>query len=254
MSDHLSAQRLLWMLRTDVLRNHRAWLVASGTAALVALLVSVLGAMDRNVGAGVEFYRAFFIAALFASGTLATSQAFVDLHGRTTNTAFLMLPASALEKTLARLLLTTAGLFVYLLLLTMVLSWVLEGVNTATFGVQRELFVPFDRTAWSMLPHYLAVQSLFFLGAAWFRKLHYIKTVGAALLIVIGLSTVGVLILRLFGGATTLGGGFGMGDGLGNPIQLVIDVAPIAYYFVLPVFCWFVAWLRVTEAQVSHGI
>ena len=39
-----------------------------------------------------------------------------------------------------------------------------------------------------------------------------------------------------------------------RPIELVIDAAPIAYYFVLPLFCWFVAWLRVTEAQVSHGI
>jgi hypothetical protein len=248
MSDHLSPQRLLWMLRADVLRNHRGWLAASGTAALVALLVSLLGAMDRNVGAGVGFYQGFFIAALFAMGTLATSQAFVDLHGRTTNTAFLLLPASALEKTLARLLLTTAGLFVYLLVLTTALSWALEGINAVMFGVRRGVFVPFDGTVWSMLPHYLVVQSLFFVGAAWFRKLHYVKTVGTVLLIAIGLSVVAVLIVRLFGSATTWGGG------LDNPIERVIDAAPIAYYLVLPVFCWFVAWLRVTEAQVSHGI
>jgi len=36
-------------------------------------------------------------------------------------------------------------------------------------------------------------------------------------------------------------------DWLGN-------AAPIAYFYLLPPFCWFVAWLRVSEAQVSHGI
>ena len=32
------------------------------------------------------------------------------------------------------------------------------------------------------------------------------------------------------------------------------DAAPVAYFYLLPPFCWFVAWLRVSEAQVSHGI
>jgi hypothetical protein len=28
----------------------------------------------------------------------------------------------------------------------------------------------------------------------------------------------------------------------------------LAYFVVLPVFCWFVAWLRVTETQASDGV
>ena len=41
---------------------------------------------------------------------------------------------------------------------------------------------------------------------------------------------------------------------LSRPLEWLVDVAPFAYFFVLPLFCWFVAWLRVTETQVSHGI
>jgi len=246
-NDQLSWRRLLWMLRADVMRN-RAWLVALGTAALVALFLSVLGAMDRNVGN--DFYRAFFIASLFALGTLATSQSFVDLHSRTTNTAFLLLPASALEKTLARLLLTTVGLFAGLLVVTMVLSWLLEGINTVTFDVRRETFVPFDRVAWLMLPHYLVVQSLFFLGAAWFRKVHYVKTVGAVLLLALGLSVIAVALAWTVGPTACRNVSC-----LEFPfVDWLTDAAPLVYVYVLPPFCWFVAWLRVTEAQVSHGI
>jgi len=250
-NDQVSAQRLLLLLRSDVLRNQRTWLIASGTAALVALLVSSLGAIDGDVG-GVGFYQVFFIAALFGFGTLATSESFVDLHGRATSTAFLMLPASALEKTLVRLVLTTVGLIVALLALTTVLSWVLEGINTATFGVSRGFFTPWDGVAWSMVPHYLAVQSLFFLGAAWFRKLHYIKTVGAAVLIWIGL-VFSVAVIALLFRASSWDDGFRITN-FETPLESLSMTAKIVYYFALPLFCWFVAWLRVTEAQVSHGI
>jgi hypothetical protein len=41
---------------------------------------------------------------------------------------------------------------------------------------------------WFLLPHYLVVQGMFFLRAAWFRKMRYLKTVGTVLLIAFGLA------------------------------------------------------------------
>lgn len=249
MNDQLSLQRLAWVLRADVLRNYRSWLVATGTAAMVALAISLFGAYDRNVGN--EFYYVLFSVALFGAGPLLTSQIFADMHGRATNTALLLLPASALEKTLSRLLLMTVGFVAYLAVFTMVLSWVLEGINAVAFGVSRELYTPLEG-GWVILPHYLVVQSLFFLGAAWFRKLNYIKTIGSLLLIACGLGAVLVgvaLVIR----AGYLDDGFRIND-FDTPFDALTNIARIAYYFALPAFCWFVAWLRVTEAQVSHGI
>jgi hypothetical protein len=249
-NDQLSLRRLVWVLRNDVMRSYRSWLVISGTTALIALLVSVLAAYDGVVGNW--FYPTLFLAMLFSWGTIGTSLAFADLHDRTTNAAFLLLPASALEKTVSRLLLTTVGLFVYLLLLTTVLSGLLEGINMVAFGVRRELFVPFDRVAWMMLPHYLVAQSLFFLGAAWFRKVHFVKTVGSALLIVFALAAAASTIAWI-AGSPILGGDIRI-DNFDAPLEWLVNIATLVYYVALPVFCWFVAWLRVTEAQVSHGI
>jgi hypothetical protein len=39
-----------------------------------------------------------------------------------------------------------------------------------------------------------------------------------------------------------------------RPIEWLTEASKWAYFVVLPPFCWFVAWLRVTETQVSHGI
>jgi hypothetical protein len=245
-NDRLSLQRFAWLLRNEVLRNYRAWALVSGTIALLTLLLSALGAMDGEVGN--NFYQVLFIATLFGWGTIATSQAFADLHGRGTNAAFLLLPASALEKTAARLVVHTVALFFYLLVLTTVLSLLLEGSNALLFGVRREFFSPLDRTAWSIAPHYLAVQSVFFLGAAWFRKLQLVKTVGAVLAIAIGWSVLVAVIALVFRSFPP--GQFFLND----PTDWLVDTAPTVYHVVLPLFCWFVAWLRVTEAQVSHGV
>jgi hypothetical protein len=248
-NDQLSMQRLAWVLRADVLRNYRSWLVATGTLTMVALVISVFGAYDRDVGN--EFYFVLFSVALFGLGPLVTSQVFLDLHGRATNTALLLLPASALEKTLSRLLLATVGFVAYLAVLTTVLSWVLEAINALVFGVSRELYTPLEG-AWVILPHYLVVQGLFFLGAAWFRKLHFIKTLGSVLLIACGLGAIGAGIAWLFG-SVIWDEGIRIND-FDTPFDLLTNIAKIAYYFALPAFCWFVAWLRVTETQVSHGI
>jgi len=255
-SDQLSWPRLAALLRSDFLRVNRSVLLILSTVAVLALVVSVVGAADGVVG--TNFYSALFIATMFAWGTVATSLAFTDLHGRSTNTAFLMLPASALEKTVSRLLLCTVGIVVGVLLLTTVLSYLLEGINALLFGVRREFYSPFDALSWLLVPHYVVAQGLFFLGAAWFRKTHYVKTVAVVTALAIGLCAVAIGIVWVFGAATWTGGNMRLDGGFDGssywPIEWLGDAARAAYFLVLPPFCWFVAWLRVTETQVSHGI
>ncbi len=250
MNEQLSAQRLAAVLRNDLVRLYRSALLISGTVALVALVVSLAGAYDGDVGQTPTFYRVFFIAALFAWGTIATSVCFTDMHGRATNVAFLLLPASALEKTLSRLLIHTVGFTAYLLVLTTVLSWLLEGINVLWIGERREFFLPTDAVAWMLVPHFLVAQALFFLGAAWFRKVHFVKTVGAVLAIQIGLTAIAAFL------GWTLGRTACMNANCEQFVMFdwIADAAPVAYFYLLPPFCWFVAWLRVTETQVSHGV
>jgi hypothetical protein len=250
-SDQFSLPRFLHVLRNDASRVSRSVLVMSGTAALVVLLISLAGAYDGVVGEGARFYRIFFLIALFAWGTIATSVCFGDMHGRSTSMSFLLLPASALEKTLSRLSLHTVGLVVYLLVFTTALSWVAEGLNLVTFDVRRTFFSPFDSLVWFLMPYFICTQAMFFLGAAWFRKVHFVKTVGVTVAIVLGLCAFAVLVSGLLFG--TMGWTNDDGDVL-RAFDWVPDAASIAYFYVLPPLCWFVAWLRVTEMQVSHGI
>jgi hypothetical protein len=92
---------------------------------------------------------------------------------------------------------------------------------------------------------------LFFPGAAWFRKVQFVKTVGAVLAIQIGLSAIAAALVWLVGSTACFNTDC---EQLVMPFDWVADAAPSVYFYLLPPFCWFVAWLRVTETQVSHGV
>ena len=169
----------------------------------------------------------------------------------------LLLPASALDKTIARLLSITVIFLGYVLIFTTLTSVVVELVNSLFFGQRNQWFHPFDSMGWSLFGHFVVIQSLYFLGAAWFRRNHFIKTTLAVTIACIGLTVLALVILR-FVFVPSFDDLELWIDDLYSLYQGVIDVVGTgvtALYFVaLPVMCWSVAWLRVRETQVSDGV
>jgi hypothetical protein len=137
----------------------------------------------------------------------------------------------------------------------MVVSWLNGGIALVLFGERVPLYWPGPYLRAEIVGQAIVVQSVFFLGAAWFRRSHFVKTAFAVTSISIALSLVVGAILWLV--YRDLAGGVGEGElYLQNRalFDLFGDVASMLYYFVLPPFCWWVAWLRVKETQVSYGV
>ncbi len=258
MNEHFSIERTWWLLRADFAGGYRSLLMVSGTLAGAILLISLLS-FDGDTDV-----RAFFVSAfggiLFVWGAIASSHAFRELHDKTRNEAYLLTPASAIEKTLARLLTTTVGLTVYLLIFTTAVSVLVAGVHLLLPDRSLGLFNPIDSELLPQIGAYLFLQSFFFLGAAWFRKRHFIKTALALTLTAIGL----ILLLLLI--VSVVFDPVGLGD-----LDTLVDVATGSYeeltrlfvtlrtiflilLVLLPLACWTIAWLRVRETQVSDGV
>ena len=184
MNEVFSPQRLRLLIWGDLVAGYRSLLVVSSALAgviLVAALATHGGAPHDG-----DFYRRCFGLALFVWGLVASSRAFRPLHDRTRNEAYLLIPASALEKTLARLLAVTVGLVAYLLVFIGLVSVVVDTLNLVLYGDRHAFFDPFDRTVWSSIFVYIILQSFYFLGGAWFRRAHFVKTTLALTLAVAG--------------------------------------------------------------------
>lgn len=256
MSEQLSLTRLGHLLWSDLVNRYRAILMISGTIAALMLATGLLSAaFSSNADDG---FSGWAYGTLFIWGMIAASMSLRELHDKEKNQTFLLLPASALEKVISRLLLVTIGFAVYIIVIMHLVSWLNAGLSFVLFG--RNRYVPvFGSELWPRLAFFMVNQSLFFLGAAWFRKLHFIKTVFALTLLNFALTIFCVVVFRV--AFSDLIGAFGYSDvdpavfAEGWPqLRPLLRIALVACFTVLPVFCWVVAWLRVKETQVSHGV
>lgn len=257
-------QRLFILMRRDVYTQWRTALLAVAAAGVLVIVLSLLVLWQ---GGGEKFHEVLFPLLFIPGGYVLASRAFSDMHRKETIQHFLLLPAGSVEKTLSRLLFTGPGYIVLAAAGYTVASMLSFLAASLIFPDPIAPFNPLSAEALGLYAHMLVTQSFFFLGAAWFRKNQLIKT---------------ILMLAAFGFAVSLWGFISVRlvfwdyfSGLFRPdMNLHFDVgdigalpgysyrlvkagelaANIIYWALLAPFCWVLAWMRVKEAEVSHGI
>ena len=264
MNDTFSTRRLWLLLRGDFITGWRPLLTISaalaGVILVAAMIVPTRHAFDADFHGGPVFHRALFTAALFLWGAIASSRAFRPLHDKTRNEAWLLLPATALEKMLARLLAVTVGLVAWLLVFCTAVSVVVESLNLLLVGERHAFFDPFDPVVWDRISLYIVLQSLYFLGGAWFRRAHFIKTTLAITLATVALAVLAVITFRIAFGDIHMNVHLHTRN-----LSYVLEAEPwlysgtadavlLVFKVLLPVACWCIAWMRIEEAQVSDGV
>ena len=254
MNHALALPRLWYLLRGDFITGYRSLLVSSAGLAALILVVAMIAPSDYHGFS--SFHRTAFTIVLFTWGIVATSRAFGSLHDKTRNEGYLLLPASALEKTLARLLTVTVGFVAYLLVFCAVVSVVVESLNLLFFGNRHRFFDPFDPIVWERISLYVVVQALYFLGAAWFRRGHFMKTTLAITLGFIALATLTLVALRIaFADLWAVAWDIDYAlESLHDWFASTGSGFLFAVKLLLPIACWCIAWLRVAETQVSDGV
>ena len=277
MTSSFSVYRLWSLMRSDFLAERRALTWAAGTFIFIVLVLSLQqiqwGHMDSSM------YQELYGYVLFIWGILATSLCFRVVHDPTRNEAYLLLPASTLEKFFARLLPVTIGIGIFLPIFFFALTAIIELVNMVIFGASRPLFNPFDLEIWKLYGYYIIIQAPFFLGAIWFRRLNFLITSCAIILFYLLLAIAILITARITIGSTNWqhlhGQNFQQGPYTGAFNHFDFFHFGIAHDFfhqllatnwsflatvfwiviaLLPPVLWWIAWLRLKEVQVDHGV
>lgn len=257
MSEIFNLRRLWLLLRGDFVADWRVDTIVCGTLTAVMLIASMITVLQG--GETENFYLSWYFGGLFIWGPIAASFSFKELHDKARNEAYLLLPASSLEKVVARLMQSTIVFFLFLLIFMTVASVLVESITWLAFGRRNGFFDASHEAVWAPARHFLVVVSLYFLGAAWFRKLHFLKTALTLTALPIALGCFAAAVAWLvFEGSS----GFHLDDGdvynfyiaHRGLFDALVAALKILYFVGLPLFCWYVAWLRVKEAEVSHGV
>ncbi len=263
--DNIFSFPRVWnLLKKDFKSNLNKTLIVSGAVAAVIILIAVINAYNGTLS---DFlYFTLFANLLFIGGFIVTSGAFKEMHRKETVQNFLLLPASNFEKFFSRLLLTTIGYVLFAVISITLVSCFAEWINTLIFKRHNSYFNPLEIRVWQFAAHYIVLQSIFFLGAAYFRKYNLMKTINVIFLFLILVSILGAIFTRivyfnLFEGIFSLKDSNPyihvqwdmLPTAMGNTTHY-INIVRIIYWLIPAPLFWTITFFRIKEAEVKNAV
>ncbi len=190
---------------------------------------------------------------------IVTSRAFIELGDKTQNEHFLLLPVSTGEKFTVRLLTVSllyplAFMLCYslIVLLIGVSIWLVYGINFEQIFGSVPLIQHFEFMGQIWYEIFFLAQAVFFLGAVWFKKMHWLRTILAVIIIVVTMGILLSLTDMLFFSGFNLDRGITidfnwLASFLNYELRLFLSI-------LLGLCCWWLAWVRFQEIQSSDAI
>ncbi len=261
---YLNPLRIWYLFKRDFTRQWKDYLITIGGFCAFFLVSLIINAKTGTIESSVHY--AFVGILLFILGFIFTSMAFKDAHKKLLNHDWLMLPASTLEKFSEKLVLYAVVTPVVSIAVYTVFTFIARLVIQVFLHEYFPGFNPFNPVIWQMAGHYAIMQSVFLLGASWFRNNNFIKTVIALAVFSIILSLISAFIgwvvfndyfwtiVRAdFNINMDLSEGINIGK-LENFGEGMIILLKVVYFGLLAPVCWVGAWLKLREVEVRDGV
>lgn len=258
----LSPRRVGILMRHDIVTQSKSIITGFATLAGIVLALFLIASVS---GSSDDFHTSLFINILVIGGFVVSSTAFSELSDPKTGIHYLMLPGSTLEKYVAKLILTSIGWTVSVLVLYIFASVVGTLLGGLFFATTPGVFLPATRTIWVSIAGYLVAQSVFLFGSIYFRKVAFLKTALSAIVIAISLGVVFVFATRIvfapvFTGFFEIAPQYSGSDPMvalnldtarGRALMRGMEAAgDVLTWIVTPVFFWVAGVLRLRETEV----
>ncbi len=194
---HFDSYRLGLLIK---LYLYSSWKVIALTVSILFGFHFVVGfLLDMYVSDSISVYSHVenYISAMIFGGVILTSLSIRFFGHDLRRYQFLTLPASTLEKVLCVWLLTTVGWVVLFTMLYICYAWGLNIIGAWLFpSVSFETFEVFSSSNWLAIRYYMVVQSVFMLGAVYFKSYALPKTVLSLLVFAILFGVCAVLVMK----------------------------------------------------------
>jgi hypothetical protein len=185
LQDFFKPKRFWLLLKKDFYTQYKTYLIAIGAICCILFIVNVSSVASWNKW---NFNQVFYPLTLFIGGFIFTSLCFSELGGEQSKIGYFTLPASIFEKLASRLVVSNIGYVIISVGFYFLFTVIAFIVNFLLFGVAHPVFNPFDPVIVFCVQLYLVTQSVFFLGAIYFRNNTFIKTIVAVFVIALALA------------------------------------------------------------------
>lgn len=180
-SNSFSYQRFQLYTKRTIFLSQKLWLIGfSSVFGILALIWFIPILTDMTVWHGYQIENLFPMAVFLYifGGLLITSSLFNELHSPTTAFLNFTLPVTAFEKLLSAWVVSTI-LFSIAAVTGYFLLHLLLQLSSPLFSASPpalQLFNPIDQQLSTAIQHYIFYNSVFLLGAVYFKKNTFLKT------------------------------------------------------------------------------
>lgn len=241
----LSLKRIFLLIKSDLVLCRSAIFTTMAATASILLLYNLF---DPNNIFEIGRHPTAFIWLLFGGGCWISSNAFRNFHENPKAYFFLMMPASSLEKFLARWFLTAIGFAISVLLFYSVFYRFIAAITLLLTQKNYFTAIPFSAHIWHLILDYIVLQSVFLLGSIYFKKLALIKTILAAGCVGILLVILAALVNKAFLHSLLIGNTIDLTD----IIQMNSLIATVFYFvfsLLIAPISWITSYLRLREIE-----
>lgn len=242
--NNFNINRLSNFIQRQVSLNLPPMLIAAGGIFGLLLVISLFSAYFDPTD--VRELKGFYLAAFFIGGFIFTSRIFSELNSPQKSYFYLTLPVSSLEKVVGSWLLSSpiyVVVFSIGILIVYLITGIVAGFNNASIPDM------FNKQYFLVMGVYMVLQTVFFLGAAYFRNYNFLKTLLALFIlqVIIGLYG-GLLAWMFFGGSL-------QSDDFSGSFQYFVEntipqIAHIIFWYLLAPFLLVVSYFSLKERQV----
>ena len=205
-SQTFNLNRILLLLKAELLQGKRKILIIGGAVFGLLTIFALMNAAGEPSGDPefIDFHYLWYPILLLLGGLIFTSRAFNELDEKTGAHHYLTLPASTLEKFTSKWLITSIGFALLFSISYWLYTMIANGLCTGIFGEAPKTFSLFEthheydgNSVMIFVKFYLAIQTIYLVGAIMFRKYVVFKTPLAGLGITLAFAFVVVLIARV---------------------------------------------------------
>lgn len=245
-NNNFSINRLHHFVLRQLTLNTYPALIAYGAVFGLLLIISLLTAYF-NAG-HIDNLKGLYLTVFMAGGFIFTSMIFSEMHTPQKSYAYLTLPVSASEKLIGSWLLSSP-VFIVVFSVSIFIIGLISGAVANRPQFSMELF---DHDYFIVVAVYLVTQTIFFLGAVYFRKNNFLKTLLALFALAAVLSAYSGLIFWILFGNNMEGMNENVSFGTfkGTIEFLAEQVIPFIFWYLLGPFMLVVSYFRLKERQV----
>lgn len=208
-TNRFSTARFIHLCKRALILNQRQWLVGLLSASGLIFVIWVIPNLFIVRETGIVRFEEELISATFFIfllwGLLLTSDIFQDLHSPSTAFQTLTLPATSAEKFLSAWCITMPVFLIVTISAIFIMGMISSLMILIFYGASSgfTIYNPINATTGEFALNYLFLNSLFLLGAIYFRKNNFLKTILAFIVIMISMfflwAIIGWIYMILFG-------------------------------------------------------